>query len=61
MCLYNKTSQEALCLEQNNGVLTRVHPEAGNIVGHTIIDILRKFSSTAREAIRVELPQTSVA
>ena len=52
-----KTGQEAVCIEQESGVLIRVHPETDEIVGYTIIDFLGKFSSPARQPIRVELPQ----
>ncbi len=52
-----KMSREAVCIEQENGVLIRVQPETGEIVGYTIIDFLGKFSSPARQPIRVELPQ----
>ena len=54
----NKIGQEAVCIEQENGVLLRVHPETEEIVGYTIIDFLGKFSSTAHQPIRVEFPQT---
>ncbi len=33
-----KMSREAVCIEQENGVLIRVQPETGEIVGYTIID-----------------------
>lgn len=52
-----KTGQETVCIEQGDGVLIRVHPETDEIVGYTIIDFLGKFSSPARQPIRVELPQ----
>ena len=40
---FNK-GQAAVCIEQKNGVLTRVPPETGEIVGYTIMDFLGKFS-----------------
>ena len=54
-----KPGQEAICIEEGNGLLIRVDPDTNEILGYTIIDFLGKFGDESSSSVRVELPLLS--
>ena len=47
-------SKEAICLEEDEGVLIRVDPETDEVVGFTIIDFVERFKRKA-EALSIDV------
>lgn len=47
-------SREAVCLEEEEGVLIRVDPETDEVVGFTIIDFVERFKRKG-EALSIDV------
>ena len=46
---------EAVCVEEEEGLLIRVDPETSEVIGYTIIDFLARFDKLAQHAIQLPL------
>ena len=46
---------EAVCVEEEEGLLIRVDPETSEVIGYTIIDFLARFNQLAQHAIQLPL------
>jgi len=55
LSIYFDKPLEAVCVEEEEGLLIRVDPETSEVVGYTIIDFLARFDRLAQHAIRLPL------
>ena len=53
--IYFDKPLEAVCIEEEEGLLIRVAPETSEVIGYTIIDFLARFDKLAQHAIQLPL------
>lgn len=53
--IYFDKPLEAVCVEEEEGLLIRVNPETSEVIGYTVIDFLARFDKLAQHAILLPL------